>query len=107
MAARSSKSAAKAAAPVDLQEIEKSNRILKVLTRVAETLIAVRPVEEVLAQVVDIVFDHIPADRGFLMLPLALKRNHISAAHTEADIDRTLDAAREVLRSIRDDGLLS
>jgi len=55
-------------APVDLQEIEKSNRILKVLTKVAETLIAVRPVEEVLAQVVEIVFDHIPADRGFLML---------------------------------------
>jgi glutamate-1-semialdehyde-2,1-aminomutase len=45
-------------------------------------------------------------DRGFLMLPLALKRNHISAAHTEADIDRTLEAARDVLRSIRDDGLL-
>jgi len=58
----------KTPAPVDVQEIEKSNRILKVLTRVAETLIAVRPVEEVLAQVVDIVFDHIPADRGFLML---------------------------------------
>ncbi len=60
--------ARKARTPVDLQEIEKSNRILKVLTKVAETLIAVRPVEEVLAQVVDIVFDHIPADRGFLML---------------------------------------
>ena len=60
--------AKKTAAPVDVQEIEKSNRILKVLTKVAETLIAVRPVEEVLAQVVDIVFDHIPADRGFLML---------------------------------------
>jgi adenylate cyclase len=52
----------------DVSEIEKSNRILKVLTRVAETLIAVRPVEEVLQQVVDIVFDHVPADRGFLML---------------------------------------
>jgi adenylate cyclase len=52
----------------DVQEIEKSNRILKVLTKVAETLIAVRPVEEVLQQVMDIVFDHIPADRGFLML---------------------------------------
>ena len=38
------------------------------LTKVAETLIAVRPVEEVLEQVMDIVFDHIPADRGFLML---------------------------------------
>ena len=52
----------------DVQEIEKSNRILKVLTKVAETLIAVRPVEEVLQQVMDIVFEHIPADRGFLML---------------------------------------
>ncbi len=52
----------------DVQEIEKSNRILRVLTKVAETLIAVRPVEEVLQQVMDIVFDHIPADRGFLML---------------------------------------
>src|SRR5262245_51606846 len=54
--------------PADVQEIEKSNRILKVLTKVAETLIAVRPVEEVLHQVMDIVFDHVPADRGFLML---------------------------------------
>jgi len=52
----------------DVQEIEKSNRILKVLTKVAETLIAVRPVEEVLQQVMEIVFDHVPADRGFLML---------------------------------------
>lgn len=46
-------------------------------------------------------------DRGFLMLPLSLKRNHISAAHTREDVDRTLDAARDVLRGIRDDGLLS
>jgi adenylate cyclase len=55
-------------APADVQEIEKSNRILKVLTKFSETLIAVRPVEEVLQQVMDIVFDHVPADRGFLML---------------------------------------
>ncbi len=54
--------------PADVQEVEKSNRILRVLTKVAETLIAVRPVEEVLQQVVDIVFEHVPADRGFLML---------------------------------------
>jgi len=53
---------------VDVAEIEKSNRILKVLTSIAETLIAVRPVEEVLQQVMDIVFEHMPADRGFLML---------------------------------------
>jgi adenylate cyclase len=58
----------KKAEAVDLREIEKSNRILKVLTKVAETLIAVRPVEDVLHQVMDIVFEHMPADRGFLML---------------------------------------
>ena len=39
-------------------------------------------------------------DRGFYMLPMALKRNHISAAHTEADIDRTLQAADEVLTAL-------
>jgi glutamate-1-semialdehyde-2,1-aminomutase len=39
-------------------------------------------------------------DLGFLMLPMSLKRNHVSFAHTEEDIDRTLDASREVLRSL-------
>ena len=39
-------------------------------------------------------------ERGIFMMPTALKRNHISAAHTEADIDRTLEVARQVLRSI-------
>lgn len=49
-------------------EIARANQILKVLTRVAETLVASRPVEEVLQQVMDIVFESIPAERGFLML---------------------------------------
>lgn len=44
-------------------------------------------------------------ESGFLMLPMSLKRNHISAAHTEADIDRTLDASRDVLKSLRADGI--
>jgi adenylate cyclase len=51
-----------------LSEIARANQILKVLTRVAETLVASRPVEEVLHQVMDIVFESIPAERGFLML---------------------------------------
>jgi pSer/pThr/pTyr-binding forkhead associated (FHA) protein len=55
-------------APGGLSEIERANQILKVLTRVAETLVASRPVEEVLQQVMDIVFESIPAERGFLML---------------------------------------
>lgn len=44
-------------------------------------------------------------DSGFFMLPMALKRNHISGAHTEQDIDRTLEAARDVLIGMRRDGL--
>ncbi|GAB4119400.1 MAG: glutamate-1-semialdehyde 2,1-aminomutase [Roseiflexaceae bacterium] len=37
---------------------------------------------------------------GIFMLPVAMKRNHISAAHTEADIDRTIEVARDVLREL-------
>ncbi len=55
-------------APSAQSEIARANQILKVLTRVAETLVASRPVEEVLQQVMDIVFESIPAERGFLML---------------------------------------
>jgi len=52
----------------DVAEIQNANKILRVLTRVAETLIAVRPVADVLQQVMEIVFENVPADRGFLML---------------------------------------
>jgi len=40
-------------------------------------------------------------ERGIFMLPMPLKRNHISAAHTDADIDRTLETAEEVLKGLR------
>ena len=44
--------------------------------------------------------------RGIFMLPLAMKRNHVSAAHTDADIDRTLNVAEDVLKlMIRERGL--
>ena len=36
-------------------------------------------------------------DRRFFMLPLNLKRNHLMASHTAEDIDRTLNAADDVL----------
>ena len=39
-------------------------------------------------------------DRGIFELPLNLKRNHISAAHTDAHIDDTLNAAEDVLRTL-------
>ncbi len=39
-------------------------------------------------------------ERGIFMLPTALKRNHVSTAHTKADIDRTIETAREVLQAM-------
>ena len=94
--------AEKKATSADVQDVEKANRILRVLTKVAETLIAVRPVEEVLQQVMDIVFEHIPADRGFLMLsddddgggtltPMVVKhRNSSSATEGKISISKTI-----------------
>jgi glutamate-1-semialdehyde 2,1-aminomutase len=45
-------------------------------------------------------------ERGFLMLPMALKRNHVSGAHTSAEIDATLEAARDVLTDLRTTGVV-
>jgi glutamate-1-semialdehyde 2,1-aminomutase len=39
-------------------------------------------------------------ERGFLMLPLNLKRNHLMAAHTDEDVARMLQAAEDVLRGL-------
>ena len=46
-------------------------------------------------------------DRGFVMYPMTLKRNHISLAHTEADIDLTLEAARDVLQEMKSEGMFA
>lgn len=48
----------------------------------------------------DLAFRRAMCERGIFVLPVALKRSHISAAHTAADIDRTLETAREVLRGL-------
>jgi len=93
---------AKAApAPAEVQEIEKVNRILRALMKVAETLITTRPVEDVLQQVMDNVFEHIPGtNRGFLMLqdevekkliPMVIKyRDPSSAAEGKISISKTI-----------------
>lgn len=45
----------------------------------------------------DVAFRRDMCEQGIFMLPIALKRNHVSAVHTDADIDRTLEAAKSVL----------
>jgi glutamate-1-semialdehyde 2,1-aminomutase len=48
----------------------------------------------------DIWFRKTMCEHGIFMIPTALKRNHVSAAHSEADIDLTLETARAVLRRL-------
>ncbi len=48
----------------------------------------------------DVRFRREMVERGFFMLPMALKRNHISAAHSDDDISRTLEAADDVLKML-------
>ncbi len=48
----------------------------------------------------DVAFRQRMCDRDIFMLPTALKRNHVSSAHTVEDIDRTLETARDVLRAL-------
>jgi glutamate-1-semialdehyde-2,1-aminomutase len=45
-------------------------------------------------------------ERGFLMLPMSLKRNHVSGAHTSEEIDRTLEAARDTLKDLKTSGVV-
>jgi glutamate-1-semialdehyde 2,1-aminomutase len=39
-------------------------------------------------------------EQGLYMLPVAMKRNHVSLAHSEQDIDRTIEAADSVLKAM-------
>jgi glutamate-1-semialdehyde 2,1-aminomutase len=41
--------------------------------------------------------------RGIYMLPVNLKRNHISLSHTAQDIDQTLEAAEAVFKTLKDE----
>ncbi len=94
-------------AAADVQELAKSNRILKVLTEFSRDLIATRPVEDVLQQVMDIVFDHVPAERGFLMLhedgsdklvPMVVKHRSTPSSGDQARISISKTIAERVIK---------
>ncbi len=51
-----------------LARVEKANRNLQILARVGRALITVEPLYEVLEKVMELVFENIPVERGFIML---------------------------------------
>lgn len=45
-----------------------SKRVMSVLIEVAQTLIAVKSLDDIVNKLMDVIFEYLPADRGFLML---------------------------------------
>lgn len=52
----------------DSAALEKSNRILMALGQLARDMISSQSQEELLKKVMELIFEHIPAERGFLLL---------------------------------------
>jgi adenylate cyclase len=88
------------AAARDLATIERSNRILMALGQLARDMISAHSLEELLNKVMDLIFEHIPAERGYLLLleeqnkdlvPKVIKhRNEKDAGKGSVTISKTI-----------------
>ncbi|HEX5474252.1 MAG TPA: adenylate/guanylate cyclase domain-containing protein [Vicinamibacterales bacterium] len=72
-------------------------RLLRLLTEIGQTLVAVQPLPQVLARVIDLVFDVVPAERAFLLLRdsadqalTARVLRHRDGSAPEATLSRTI-----------------
>jgi adenylate cyclase len=76
----------------------RGGRILRLLTEIGKTLVTLQPLTQVLARVVDLVFDAVPADRTYLLLresndqPLTPRvlRSRDGSVPTNVSISRTV-----------------
>ena len=81
----------------NVQEIERANRILNVLAEFSQKMITA-DVDEVLQRVMDIVFEHIRAERGCLnlhdesgkLVPMVVKNPHSSGEQGKITISKTI-----------------
>jgi adenylate cyclase len=76
----------------------RGGRLVRLLTEIGKTLIEVRPLDEVLDRVVNLVFDVVPAERAFLLLRDALDqpltsrvaRNRDGSTPAKTTLSRTI-----------------
>jgi adenylate cyclase len=76
----------------------RGGRVVKLLTEISKTLVTVQPLEQVLARVVELVFEVLPAERAFLLLrdsidqPLNARvmRNRDGSVPNKVSISRTI-----------------
>lgn len=79
------------------ESTDEARRIMSVIIEVAQALIAVKNVDEIINKVMDLIFENLPADRGFLMLEdengaLAAKviKHRTAADQSTIEISRTI-----------------
>ena len=76
----------------------RGGRILRLLTEISKTLVAVQPLAQILGRIVDLVFDAVPSDRTYLLLrhsndqPLTARvmRNRDGSVPTNVTLSRTV-----------------
>jgi adenylate cyclase len=76
----------------------RGGRLLRLLTEISKTLVTMQPLEKVLARVVELVFEIVPAERAFLLLrdaidqPLSerVMRNRDGSVPAKVSISRTI-----------------
>ena len=76
----------------------RGGRLLRLLTEISKTLVTMQPLEKVLARVVELVFEIVPAERAFLLLrdaidqPLSARvmRNRDGSVPAKVSISRTI-----------------
>lgn len=81
-----------------------AQRIMRVIIEVAQALIAVKSLDEIIGKLMDLIFEYLPADRGFLMLrnpegelePQVVK-------HREAERSETIEISRTIAKKAMDD----
>ncbi|MGB8951208.1 MAG: SpoIIE family protein phosphatase [Candidatus Aminicenantales bacterium] len=63
------KTTAKASVPLfDLEKIKAEHRVVSILSEVSQALVLHKPLNELLAYIMDLICEHLPMDRGVLML---------------------------------------
>ena len=90
------------AAVRDAASIEKSNRILLALGQLAKDLITTQSQEDMLDKIMSLILEHIPAERGFLMLVEEGGRELVPKIVKHRDEDVTGTRAVTVSRTIVD-----
>jgi len=94
-------------APAVGQRGADAQRIVAVVVEVAKALIAVKSVDEIIAKVMNLIFEHLPADRGCLLLrdQTGELRPKVVHRRSERSSQEAIRISRTIVNKALDDGM--